>query len=462
VDAVEVLALTSSDSSEAQVASADPSLTRGQRTSQWFARLGTTWRHGEVDDGFTLTPFVGVDRQARELTGALGQASSSEQRWSAGLRARSTGSPAAWLALQYGVDALVVRGDFTRAGPPTFPPREGDVSTFGEPISTQLAVDGWHSTAIDAAAWASAEVRLGPVAVTPGVRLGVVSSDLSRASPRVAATPPLGASSLEFFLEPRGRASWAVSSALTLALAGGLTHQAADGADQSVVFGTPTLPASRGAHAAVEASVATGLLALDATGYWRGSEGLAVRDPSALPGVTSALLPTGQGRAFGAQVQVRQRAWHGLSSSLGWTVGRSERRDSSVSAWRLSDFDQTHTVVASVAWQPGAWRFGVRGRFATGAPRTPVIGAYVDLRLGVTDPVFGAANSVRLPDFLQLDLDAAYTFTLPRGALELFLSVLNVTNRRNVEEFVYDSTFSARGALLGLPLFATLGVRGGW
>jgi hypothetical protein len=461
-DTVELLALGSSDASQQQVASADPSLTRGQQRTQWFARLGTTWRHGGAEEGFSISPFVGVDRQERALVSAVGQASSSEQRWTGGVRARARGAVTGWLSVQYGADSLVARSTFTRGGPPTFPPREGDVVAFGEPISNQLAVDAWRTTAVDAAVWGTAELSLGPVTVSPGLRLSVVSSDVSRGSVRIAATPPLGLSSLELLLEPRGRVSWTVVSGLVLSAAAGLTHQAPDGADQSVVFGTPALLSAHGAHAALEASVVAGLFAGDLTGFWRGSQGLAVRDPSALPGVTSALLATGEGRAFGGQLELRQRAWHGLSSSLTWTMSRSERRATAITSWRLSDVDQPHTLVATVTWQPDAWRFGARARWASGAPRTAVIGSYLDARLGVSDPVFGLANGVRLPDFLQVDLDASYTFHFGPGSLELFLSVLNVTNRRNVEEFVWDSTWSTRGALLGLPLLGTLGLRGAW
>ena len=85
-----------------------------------------------------------------------------------------------------------------------------------------------------------------------------------------------------------------------------------------------------------------------------------------------------------------------------------------------------------------------------------------DVRRGVYEPVFGVQNSTRLPDFVQLDLEAARSFTFGRGWLELFVEVLNVTNRPNVEEWIYDSTFSRRTALTGLPIFGTLGLRGGF
>jgi hypothetical protein len=460
-DTLDVLALASSDRGSRQLASLDPSLTRGRDEAGWFTRLGATWRHGEAAEGFTVTPFLGLDRQQVVLTGAAGNAAASAQTVSGGLRARSRTVLNRIVTLSAGVDALLSRASFSRSGPPGFPPREGDVVAFGEPISDDSTADAWRTTSLDAAAYLEAGLSLGALSLAPGLRLSAVSSDVSRGSPKVAATPPLGVSSLELLGEPRVNAAWAVLPGLSVLGSFGLAHQAPDGADQSVVFGNPALTAARGLHGALGVSVSAGVLAGEVTGYLRTSWGLAVRDTSAIPGVTTALLPTGEARAFGAQVLVRQRAWHGLSSSLGWTIGRSERRGDGAAAWRQSDFDQTHTLIAVLSQQLGAWRFGVRGRWATGAPRTEVLGSDVDLRRGVSQPIFGPLNGLRLPDFVQVDLDAAYTFALGAGSLELFVQVLNVTNHRNVEAYVYDSTFSTRGALLGLPLCATLGLRGG-
>jgi hypothetical protein len=201
---------------------------------------------------------------------------------------------------------------------------------------------------------------------------------------------------------------------------------------------------------------------VEATGFFRAASRLATRDRAAQPREAQLLVDRGEGRAWGLAVAVRQRPWQGLSGALGYTLGRSERRDAPDLAWRLADFDQTHVLTATARWERGPFQVGLRLRWATGLPRTPVVGSTFDTRRGVFEPLFGAQNAERLPDFVQLDLEAAWTFRWGQGWLQPLVEVLNVTNRQNVEEWARDSTFSRRQAILGLPLFATLGLRGGW
>ena len=101
-------------------------------------------------------------------------------------------------------------------------------------------------------------------------------------------------------------------------------------------------------------------------------------------------------------------------------------------------------------------------RYATGAPRTPVIGSSYDALRDRWQPSFGAQNSERLPDFFELDLSAAKRWTWPRTWLEAYVEVLNVTNRPNIEEFVYINDYSRRSGLRGLPLLPMAGLRCGW
>jgi hypothetical protein len=91
-------------------------------------------------------------------------------------------------------------------------------------------------------------------------------------------------------------------------------------------------------------------------------------------------------------------------------------------------------------------------------PRTPVIGSYLDTTTGQYQPIFGAQNSIRLPVFYALD--ARVEKRIRRHALELvsYLEVLNLTNRKNVEEFAYDEQFAARSNITGLPILVVAGL----
>jgi hypothetical protein len=118
-------------------------------------------------------------------------------------------------------------------------------------------------------------------------------------------------------------------------------------------------------------------------------------------------------------------------------------------------------VVASYEWR--GLVAGVRFRWTSGMPRTPVVGSFYDARGDQFQPVFGAQNSIRIPDFVQLDVRVEKTFTFRRGLqLNIFADVQNVTNRANPEEIVYNYDFSRRDYIIGLPILAVIGARLQW
>ena len=155
----------------------------------------------------------------------------------------------------------------------------------------------------------------------------------------------------------------------------------------------PTLGPERAvvATAGIEARL-TATLSAEATGFYRQFDDLIARSLAPSPPVAGALVQDGVGRSYGAQLLVRAAPWRGLSGWLSYTGGRSERRDHPTSPWRLFDYDQTHilTLVAEYAFRH--WSFGTRLRWATGFPRTPVVGSYFDARDNRYDPLFGAQN----------------------------------------------------------------------
>jgi hypothetical protein len=157
---------------------------------------------------------------------------------------------------------------------------------------------------------------------------------------------------------------------------------------------------------------------------------------------------------------LRQQPWHGFFGWVAYTISRSERRETPGSSWRLFDYDQPHvlTVVASKELQ--AWTVGMRFRYARGLPRTPVIGAFYDAKDDLYQPVFGPQNSIRLPDFWQLDLRVDRSFLLGDTArLLVYVEGLNVTNHANGEEYVYSVDYTRRGTITGLPVIAVVGAR---
>src|SRR5205814_2569814 len=107
----------------------------------------------------------------------------------------------------------------------------------------------------------------------------------------------------------------------------------------------------------------------------------------------------------------------------------------------------------------GGWEMGGRFRYTTGFPRTPVLGSFYDARDSLSQPIFGAHNSIRIPAFYQLDARLEKAFTLRRYKVNVFLDVQNLTNRKNAEEIVYDFAYTRRSTISGFPTLAVAGLR---
>jgi hypothetical protein len=464
-ESLELIALGSSDSSQRMLDVTDAAASRGDRSELRWARLGARYRQA-LDGGAEASVLLwfGDELQSQRLF--YGAYTSDQIRWaqSGGLRASWTSplakSDSASADLTLGLDALYTRTTLHRSGSLTSPPREGDVSVFGEPPGTADAFDSWRVGQGDAAIFAESHLSFRDLDVTLGLRATGAPTDVSRVTPRAGATPQVGLDELEWFLDPRAALQLHATERLRFFAAAGLHHQPADPQDLSAVFGTPTLGSSRALHALAGAGLrAFSLLELEASGFVRALEELPSRSALPTPQLAQALVQEGTGKVLGVQLIARtgrSGGWSGFVSAL---MSRSTRQDRADSTSRLFDFDQPFLLTAAADWKSGDNLVSVSFRLASGSPRTPVLGAYLDSQTGLDRPIFGAQNSDRLPLFAQLDLRAAHKFSLgPQRFLQLALDVLNLTDRANAEELVYSSNWQHRGALTGLPLAALLGV----
>jgi hypothetical protein len=170
------------------------------------------------------------------------------------------------------------------------------------------------------------------------------------------------------------------------------------------------------------------------------------------------LVQDGQGRAWGAELLIHFLSPSVFSGWLSYTFSRSERRQSASAAYRLFDDDQTHVLSAVGTASYAGFSLGARLRVASGMPRTPVLGAFFDAALDSYEPVFGPQNSERLPVFCALDLRIAKTFRAKGLAFTPYLEGLNLTNRKDAEDYVYSSDFSRRDIVQGLPRTIVAGI----
>jgi hypothetical protein len=126
-------------------------------------------------------------------------------------------------------------------------------------------------------------------------------------------------------------------------------------------------------------------------------------------------------------------------------------------------FDQPHVLNAVGSWKPGnGWELGARLQVASGRPDTPVIGATYDADRGSYVPIRGPTRSIRTPVFAQLDVRVEHDWLYERWSLGLYLDIINVTNRKNVEAVQYDYRYRNSSPVTSFPILPTMGVKGTW
>jgi TonB family protein len=459
---LEIGALGSDDQLTRAIDATDPAEVRRQDSHDRYYR-GFARYTRILDDGSSVfvVPSLGWDGSTTRAAFGAVPTSLDVAAWRYALRAGYRRKLAPGATLSLGLDAAGQRSRVSRLGSVNLPPREGDVTVFGQPPGDQVNADRWTASVVSVAPYAFAELTIGPLAVAPGLRIDPYLIDGSRLTPIVGTTPALGYRRMTIAIEPRLSVTYQATRALQLRAGGGIYDQPPDATDLSAVFGNPTLGPIRAYHASAGAAYRlTGTLSAELLGFYKSIDQLASRSELATPPLATALVQDGLGRSYGGQLLLRQELSHGVFGWITYSLIRSERKDHPDTAWRLLDYDQTHVVSVLASYDLGSgWQLGARLRYATGVPRTPVMGAYFNARDDQFEPLFGAHNAMRVPAFYQLDARLERTFAIAGHRSNVFLDVQNVTNRKNPEEIIYNFDYSARKYITGLPTLAVIGAR---
>ena len=112
-----------------------------------------------------------------------------------------------------------------------------------------------------------------------------------------------------------------------------------------------------------------------------------------------------------------------------------------------SPYDVTHSATASAtATIDRNWSIGATGRYGTGAPITPVVGATRSSD-GRYTPIYGGITSERLPAYARLDARVMRFVQTSGFLLTSFVEVINLTGRRNTSSVTWDATYSTRHSM---------------
>jgi hypothetical protein len=246
---------------------------------------------------------------------------------------------------------------------------------------------------------------------------------------------------------------------MALKAAAGIYDLAPQSQQFSRAFGNPKLEPEFGAHyvAGFDFQL-TPTLHVELEGFYKDLRHLVV--PGANPG-DPILVNDGRGRVYGGELLLRQELWKNFFGWVSYTLSRSERKDHPGEAWHLFQFDQTHilTVVASYKL-PRGYQVGIRFRYVTGNPYTPIQTAYFNSNNNRYTPVLGTLYGSRLGSFNQLDLRFDKTWTFDRWRFSVYLDIQNFYNAANPEGVTYNYNYTKTSTINGLPILPVLGLRG--
>jgi hypothetical protein len=448
------------DTLDRVLVSDDPADQTDEHVDQRFVRGEITVRRDRPDGYDSATVWAGYDRDLDNFLFGLIPADRTQRDWVAGARGVQQQRFGDHVTLTTGLDLDGEYADLSRDGSISIPAREGDIYIFGQPPGDDVNSDAWNASTTDAAGYAAVDLRASRFSATLGLRADAWLLTASRLVPRLGSLPPVGSQLMDFDGDPRVTMQLHPTDELTLRADAGIYHQARDVSDTSAVFGNPTLGIEEGDHAIVGAQWRRGPGALEVAAYGRLLQDLVARNPAVTPPLADVLDQAGSGHVEGVQVTARLVHLHGFSGWLSYNLSRSIRQDTPDGSDRFFDHDQTNGLIAVGGWEHGPWTLGGRVRYATGEPRTPVIGAFFDSVSGRFEPLVGAQNSVRLPAYFAADARAERRFGLGHGLRgAVYLEVQNLTDRANAEEIIYNADFTQKGYLTGLPLLAIAGVR---
>ncbi|HYQ03202.1 MAG TPA: TonB family protein [Polyangiaceae bacterium] len=466
-ESVDVLLLASRDTLTRSLKNGDPAQDKSDSNLTAFSRVGVSYKK-QLTDGSTvlLAPWVGIDHIKTQASygGAPSELDTNSTVF--GFRSAWRGRLGAHVVGTVGLDVEGSFSSLTRRGSVTLPAREGDYTVFGQAPSGQVNGDAWETRIFSIAPYAQADIGLigDRLHIVPGVRIEPYVTGTNHRLPSVPGIPGLGITTQTTAVDPRLAVTYQMVPRLGFKAAVGGYHQSPQASDLSAVFGNPQLDIEHGYHVLGGANFKlTEHLSLEEVVFYSKSSGLVTRSNSSTPLLAEALVQEGQGRAYGTQILLRQELASGFFGWVSYTLMKSERKDHEGNDWRLFDYDQTHvaTVVGSYDLGKG-FEIGARFRYATGLPRTPVVGAFYSARRDLYEPEFGQQNSQRIPDFVQADVRLAKRFQGGGWKGEVYVDVQNITNRSNPEEVVYNYNYTKRDYITGLPILPVFGGRFEW
>lgn len=421
-----------------------------------FHRLVGTWTYKTANATFRLVPWAGYDLASIDLGILRFDAS----RYTLGLRADLEVEATKWLTTRVGFDIF----DEHLVGEAELPILDGEqyVGFPGAEPKTSTQRISRSPNTFDGAIYLEADIKAGPVTVTPGLRAShlVISNQTRHA------------------FDPR---LWVRADIIPkwTAIKGsiGLYTQPPMSFDmEPPPFGNPALTHERAFQSSLGISQKiTEAINIDVTGYFnRRFENVGSPGPTTVnPDGSVTTLRSGNiayGRSYGLELLLRHEVTKNFFGWVAYTFSRSEDGKNGGDTY-LNANDQTHNLIVVGSYRIplfcsrevacGGWEFGGRFRLVSGNPITPLQHQFDLYRSDANNfaAMRGDFRSARRSTFHQLDLRIDKSFVFDKWTLGVYLDVQNVYNARNVEGTITDYRFRQEYDIPGIPILPILGVK---
>ena len=171
------------------------------------------------------------------------------------------------------------------------------------------------------------------------------------------------------------------------------------------------------------------------------------------------LSNNGDGYSRGVESYVQLKNAQGFFGWLSYTYSVSKRREGTNSDLHVFDFDRPHliSVVSNYKFSEH-WQAGLRFRYGSGRPYTPVASSWYDPNEERWFPIPGIHNSDRYSAYNRLDVRVTRHFQFASFDLDVYLEVLNAYNQKNIVHYMWDETYSSKEQLTIIPFLPVIGV----
>jgi outer membrane receptor protein involved in Fe transport len=253
---------------------------------------------------------------------------------------------------------------------------------------------------------------------------------------------------------PRFSIAWQSDADTTWKAAWGLYSQFPGDVQLNDVFGNPRLNPETAQHvvAGVERKL-TAEITAKLNFYYKYYTDMIVNNKGLVIYENS-----GTGMAKGAELFVNAKYGEKFFGWISYALSRSDRMSPPVNKWVQYRYDQTHilTAVGSYSFTP-AWSLGAKLHYNSGPLVKTFQSAYQDSE-GYWHGVFSDDYDRRLEDYLRLDVRTDYTFKFDGWKLNLYVEIINLLNRANPQDIMYNLDYTDTMEIDNLPFMPYIGV----